>query len=721
MLSVIVAADRAHARLHHAIEAMVGALAGSNFELIVASREPLSDMPDGVRVVVYDSAARGDRLDRAAEVARGDLLAFIDDRVRLPRTWAPHIEGLFGDPDVCIAGGPVLPRSWRRSEQVSAVMLEKHLGLTPGSHVSRTERARPVRELAGANLVVRAATFRDVGGFQSPSVGGEAVRLCFKVRSILQKPVLYDPGLAVSATVLRFPRSFLATVTAYGKTRGDLARRLPETSPLVPYALPTVLLLLLGLELGLLPLRWWLAAEVGVVALGVIYLTQAAVVMTAQARLSDRLIASLCLPIVPLSYGVGFVRGFLGPSLSEISPRTTRKRNLRVLIMNWRDVTHPWAGGAEAYVHEIGRRWAAQGMDVGWLTQRHPGSSRHDTIDGIRVYRVGRRFTLYPCALLVYMTRLRKRYDVIIDCENGIPFFSPLVARKPVVLLVHHVHTQILRTQLRPPLRWLGLWLEGRLVPRVYHRTRVVAVSQSTREDLVRMGVDSDNITVVHNGVRLPERTARHESEHPTIVCAGRLKPQKTIDVLIRAAAELRPRFPALRLEIVGQGPERTRLERLAWSLGLANNVRFHGYLPDAARDDVASRAWVAVCPSSFEGWGVVCMEASARELAVVAADVPGLRDSVLDGQTGVLVPHGDSRALAEQLDLLFRDKARRDALGAAGRTWAAKHTWDRSADEMLAVIAATMPHGEHRIATPHSLPSNREPVREELQPANAG
>jgi len=141
-------------------------------------------------------------------------------------------------------------------------------------------------------------------------------------------------------------------------------------------------------------------------------------------RIGDRLLAALGLPLVSLTYGIAFARGFLGPSLGEISPIRKRQRPQRVLIINWRDVSHPWSGGAETYMHEIGRRLVENGMDVGWLTQRHAGSSRSEFMDGIHIVRVGGRFTLYPRVALAYLFRLRGRYDVIIDCENGIPFFS---------------------------------------------------------------------------------------------------------------------------------------------------------------------------------------------------------------------------------------------------------------------------------------------------------
>jgi glycosyltransferase involved in cell wall biosynthesis len=728
-LSLIVAVDVIHAGVARSLKDMLRVVGDTPCELIVASREAWPDAPAGVTVVPYNAASRGDRFDRAAAQARGRILAFIDDRVRLPAGWPERVIEYFDDPAVSVAGGPVLPRSRWRAERISALILNSHLGTTPSGHVSRAERPRTVTELTGSNLLIRDDVFRDVGGFQSPSVGGEAVRLCYKARSILGCEVNYEPDLAVAATTRRFPGPFLADTAAYGRARGDMARRFREVAPFYPYALPTLVTLVVILELGLLipfPHHPFKAAAIGGALLFVLYLVQTVGVLFAKGTsgLGDRLLATLGLPLVSLTYGVAFVRGFFGPSMGEISPLRGRQRPLRVLIINWRDISHPWSGGAEIYMHEIGRRLAEMGMDVGWLTQRHKGSSRNELLDGIRVHRVGGRFTLYPRVAISYLFKLRGRYDVIVDCENGIPFFTPLFARIPKVLLVHHVHREIFRRETHPPIRWLGYWLEGSLMPTVYRKTPIVAVSASTRDDLVGLGFKAEQIHIVHNGVVEVTPLQRKPAPEPRILCAGRLTPQKGVDVIIRAMPLVLKALPNAHLDIVGQGPDRTRLERLAWSLKLATHVRFHGYLPGLARDELAAKAWVAVCPSAFEGWGVSCVEAGARGLPVVASNVNGLRDSVRDGITGLLVPHGDHRALAEALVGLLEDPERREEMSSAGIEWAAAHSWERSTNELRMVLAGEIEahrRGVAIVATPNSSPAaDPEPV-EDVQISNVG
>jgi len=303
--------------------------------------------------------------------------------------------------------------------------------------------------------------------------------------------------------------------------------------------------------------------------------------------------------------------------------------------------------------------------------------------------RIGGSLTQYPLASLVYLFRLRRRYDVVVDCENGIPFFSPLYSRLPKVLVVHHVHQEIFRNQLPRQVRWFAMWLEGSLMPRLYRKAQVVAVSQGTSDDLVGLGFDPARITIARNGVVPPTELGHSASLRPTILCMGRLKPQKSVDVLIRAIPAILKEFPDLRVDIVGQGPDRTRLERLAWSTGLASHVRFHGYVRAEVRDQISAEAWISVCPSSFEGWGVVCMEASARGLPVVASNVAGLRESIRDGETGVLFPYGDQDALAKAVVALLGSSELRVGMGIAGREWAASHTWEASASDFAELLHA--------------------------------
>lgn len=361
-----------------------------------------------------------------------------------------------------------------------------------------------------------------------------------------------------------------------------------------------------------------------------------------------------------------------------------------VLVLNWRDVHHPQAGGAEQYMHEIARRWVAAGVRVTWYAARPEGLSRREVVDGIEVVRCGGELTLYP-RVLARLARTRGRFDAIVDCQNGIPFFSPLVAGdRPVLQVLHHVHQDQFATRFPAPLAALGRFLEGRAARRVYGERTVAAVSPSTRRELRRRLGLRGPVAIVPNGsAPLPAPRAQRATA-PTVAVVSRLVPHKRIDVLLGQIAEVARAVPGLRVDIVGEGPERPRLESLVDDLGLGGTVTLHGFAPDAVRDAIISRAWVTTSTSDAEGWGCTVIEAAAQGVPCVAVDVPGIRDSVVDGRTGRLVPEVTAMgaAITEVLRELA-DDARARVREDACREWAGAFTWERSADLLAGALLA--------------------------------
>jgi glycosyltransferase involved in cell wall biosynthesis len=162
----------------------------------------------------------------------------------------------------------------------------------------------------------------------------------------------------------------------------------------------------------------------------------------------------------------------------------------------------------------------------------------------------------------------------------------------------------------------------------------------------------------------------------------GRLKHYKGIATAIRAVDVARRAGTTVRLEVVGQGSDRPQLERLTADLGLGELVRFRGFVSEVEKRDLLRQSWGLVFPSAKEGWGIACVEASACGTPAVVSDVPGLRDSVKEGQTGMFVPHGDPVALAAVLQRLAGDPALVERLGAQGRRFAETLSWERAASE---------------------------------------
>jgi glycosyltransferase involved in cell wall biosynthesis len=284
-----------------------------------------------------------------------------------------------------------------------------------------------------------------------------------------------------------------------------------------------------------------------------------------------------------------------------------------------------------------------------------------------------------------------ERFDAVIEDINKIPFFAPRWAKAPVLGVVPHLFGTTVFAE-TDPLSGLYVYLHEALIPSVYRDVPFMAISESTRDDLVHRGLAAERVSVVHCGLDHERyRPSAPKAETPTVVFLGRLRKYKGVDVLLDAFALVAAALPAARLEVVGDGPHRTALEARARRLGIEGRVRFRGFVPADEKVALLSSAHVAVCPSPKEGWGLTVIESNACGTAVVASRSPGLVDSVKDGESGLLVPHGDVPELTGAIRRVLEDEALRAWLERKGLEWAATFTWDRCADEAHAWLERSL------------------------------
>lgn len=368
---------------------------------------------------------------------------------------------------------------------------------------------------------------------------------------------------------------------------------------------------------------------------------------------------------------------------------------LRVAFLNWRDSGHPEGGGSELYVESVAAGLVAQGHEVTLLTARYPGSSARDVLDGVRVRRAGGRFTVYLRALLHLLLRGTGRYDVVVDVQNGMPFLSRLVTRRPVVVLCHHVHREqwgivFGGTRLGRLAAAVGWWLESAVAPRLYRGCRYVTVSEISKADLVALGVRAADVTVVHNGTP-PATAAGPRSPTPEVLVLGRLVPHKRVEHAVRALGTLRAELPDLRLVIAGHGWWQPEVVAEVDRLGLRPCVDVLGYVDDTEKQRLLSRAWVLATPSVKEGWGLCAVEAAVHGTPTVAyRSAGGVAESVLDGQTGLLADD-DEADFTAQLRRLLTDDRLRSRTGWAAVAHAQRFTWAATADSFGEVLAAAV------------------------------
>jgi glycosyltransferase involved in cell wall biosynthesis len=347
-------------------------------------------------------------------------------------------------------------------------------------------------------------------------------------------------------------------------------------------------------------------------------------------------------------------------------------------VLNWRDLRNPDAGGAETFVHEVGRRWAADGHDVTLYASTVVGSPPLEVVEGMRIVRTGslRAGTHH---LRAPRTARGAGHDVLLESINTIPYMLPWRRGRmpPFLPLVHQLAVDVWRSHLPGALAGPARAIEPRLYfP--YRRVHCAAVSRSTGDDLGAAGVR--DVTVVPQGGIGPQPSRAKESD-PTLLFVGRLAANKRPDHALEAFRSLHRSHPSARLWMIGDGPMRELLEAR-----LPQGAELLGRVQRAELLERMGRAHVLLVTSIREGWGLVVTEANASGTPAVAYDVPGLRDSVRHGETGILVQPGPGHAAAAIGELLD-DEVRYHRLQAEALGWGAACTWDRTAEALLGLL----------------------------------
>ena len=352
------------------------------------------------------------------------------------------------------------------------------------------------------------------------------------------------------------------------------------------------------------------------------------------------------------------------------------------------------------HLHEIFGRLAARGHEVRAVVGGWPGAPPTATLDGIAIERVGGRYSYAVHAPRAARRMLRGfEPDLVVEDINKIPLCSPLWADAPVVPLVPHLFGTTAFEEASLPVA-ATVWAVERLIPDVYRRRPFQVISESTALDLTKRGLLARDITVIPPGIdhdTYRPGAAADRAEAPTLLYVGRLKRYKGIDLLFEVLARLQRRIPRVSLVIVGRGSDEARLRRLAASTAVANRIRFLGYVSEREKVRWLRRAWVVVYPSPKEGWGMTNVEAAACGTPVVASDAQGLRESVDEGKSGLLAPHGDVGAWTRALSEVLGDPGTRHRLGRGGIEHAARFSWSRAADETEAHLYRVLQDLEER------------------------
>jgi len=368
---------------------------------------------------------------------------------------------------------------------------------------------------------------------------------------------------------------------------------------------------------------------------------------------------------------------------------------LNILWLQWRDIKHPWSGGAEVYMHQICKRLAQKGHKIHAITSWHPKLKHKETIDGYTIQRIGNHDNY-----ILHIPKILKTYknwaNIIIEDTSKIPLLTPILRPNktpPVVAIVHHLNRDIYLQELPIHKAIIAYMLET-IMPKLYTtlpNTHLIAVSNSTKQELIKLGAKPQKIHIVPNAIdHNPHNpnTIEHKAPQPTILWFSRYKKYKQPHHAITAFLLASKQIPNAKLIIAGKGTE--TLREIAKKLKL-KNIEILGEVNEKTKAELMQQAWALIYTSKKEGYGLTVLEANAHGTPAIGYNVPGLRDSIRHMETGILVPYGNIKAIAKAMIMLTEDQELWRRLAENALNWAKQFDWDKSAEKFEKILSRAL------------------------------
>lgn len=367
---------------------------------------------------------------------------------------------------------------------------------------------------------------------------------------------------------------------------------------------------------------------------------------------------------------------------------------MKILAANWRCIKNPEMGGAEVHFHEIFKIIVKMGHEVTLVVHAFPGGKSEEIIDGIRILRVGNKYFFKRAFKKLYSKQLaQNNYDLIVDDISKIPMDTPSYIDKPIVGILHHIHGRTLYKEIPAFMAYYIVQCEKR-IPKIYSNTPIFTVSPSTKKELITLGQPEGKIDFLYNAIdqELFAKTSVQKSETPLLVYVGRIKKYKQVELVIDVLPKLKEKYPDIELHIGGTGDHYDELIKYAQAKGVSDCVNFLGFLTEEEKAELLGRAWVFVTMAMKEGWGITVIEANAMNTPVVGSDVPGLRDSIKNGETGYLVEIGNEEELIGRISELFDDKEKLNEFSNHAKSWSLEFSWQASAEHFIKKVSEWYP-----------------------------
>ncbi|MDD5331729.1 MAG: glycosyltransferase family 4 protein [Candidatus Nanoarchaeia archaeon] len=356
---------------------------------------------------------------------------------------------------------------------------------------------------------------------------------------------------------------------------------------------------------------------------------------------------------------------------------------MKILLLNWRDIKNPDAGGAELYLHNLFTNLAEKN-EVYWYCSAFKRCKKKEKYDNINFIRNGTRVTVVFYAFFHY---LFNNYDFVVEAYNGVPWGTPMYIGKKKIGIFFHKLGDIYLKELGRGIGWFPRFFEKRIMKLIYKNMKFITISESSKEDFVKLGLNKNKIEIVNPGVEYHGLKKEEKTKEPTICFVGRLNKYKSIPVLIKAMPLVLEKIKNAKLLIVGRGDKEEELKRLVKELKLENSVKFLGFIPNPELSKIYGSSWVLVNTSLKEGWGLTAIEASASGTVVINSNVPGLKETVKDDETGFLYEYGNVKELSEKIIKVLIDSKLRKRFEDNGIKFAKQFEWERSREKFGSII----------------------------------
>lgn len=367
---------------------------------------------------------------------------------------------------------------------------------------------------------------------------------------------------------------------------------------------------------------------------------------------------------------------------------------MKILIFNWRDITHPLAGGAEIHIHEMAKRWVQWGHDVTLLVGSYRGCTKYDCIDRVNIIRTGGKYSVYLSSFLYFAKNQRnEHFDVILECINSIPFFTPIYSNKPIVALIFQLGKEVYFLEQPFLLATFEYSLET-LIPKFYSKVPIITIGENSKNELLEVGFPEASVSVIYPGIHrsfceIVSKAPSYKRPNHRILYVGRLKRYKGLAHLILAMKHVCEHIPDAELLIAGKGDFEKEIRSMLEKLDLSDKVRLCGFVSEEEKANLMKSSSVFVYPSRREGgWSISCVEALYCGVPIIVSD--GLTDVVVPGETGFIVPFGHSDLIATRIIELFKNRNLWRKMSKNGNKWAQQFVWDETARQTLEVLKRT-------------------------------